>query len=391
MTDRSLFVACLFCLLAASAKAGEPGTAGASFLQIGAGPRAIAMGEAQTAVADDAYAGYWNPAGLSLLKYPEAALMHNQMGQGISQQYLAYVHPVGVGQALAGSLTRQTMGTIDSYDANGARRGSVAAVDMAAALSYSRVLNLTAARAPEVRLGVTGRYIQEKLAYASASTFAGDVGVMVGRLDNLFGDKARGYRLGLAVRNAGPGLKFQTERTPLPRNQSVGLAWDGLPWGDPMTVAFDYKIPVDDDSSASFGVEYFVRRMLALRVGYVTGQSEGLGLRFGIGIRLKRVLIEYALAGFGGLGDMHRFGFSFRFGGAPDVQERSPQDFIARGRDYLQQKRYYEAVTEFNRALEIDPANRSALDSMREALKGMEKTAPAAAPTPVQEKTNAPL
>lgn len=390
MSGRSLVLACLFCLLAASAKAGEPGTTGASFLQIGAGPRAIAMGEAQTAVADDAYAGYWNPAGLSRLKYPEAALMHNQMGQGISQQYLTYVHPVGVGQALAGSLTRQTMGTIDSYDANGASRGTVAAADMAAALSYSRLLSLTAAHAPEVRLGVTGRYIQEKLAYASASTFAGDFGVMVDRLDNVFGAKARGYRLGLAVRHAGPGLKFHSDRTPLPRNQSVGLAWDGRPWGDPMTIAFDYKIPVDDDSSASFGAEYWVRRMLALRVGYITGQSQGLGLRFGVGVRLKRVLIEYALAGFGGLGDMHRFGFSFRFGGAPDVQERSAQDFIARGKDYLQQKRYYEAVTEFNRALEIDPANRSALESMREALKGMEKPAPAPLPTPVQEKTNAP-
>ena len=155
-------------LLASPAKSGEPGTAGANFLHIGAGPRAIAMGEAQTAVANDAYAAYWNPAGLSQLHYPEAALMHNQMGQGITQQYMAYAHPLGPGHALAGSLTHLSAGTIESYDANGARRGSINASDLALGLSYGRLLGLTSARAPEIRLGASGRWIQEKLAYASA-------------------------------------------------------------------------------------------------------------------------------------------------------------------------------------------------------------------------------
>ena len=265
-----------------------------------------------------------------------------------------------------------TVGDIEATSAN-TRRGSVEASDMALAFSYSHLVSLTSARAPEVRLGATGRSIHETLASHSASTFAGDFGLLFGRFDNAFGDRARGYRLGLAVRNLGPGLKFQTERAPLPRSTSVGLAWDGRPWGDLVTLAFDYKAPVDDSASASLGLEYWVKRVLALRAGYVTGQSEGLGLRFGMGVRLKRVLIEYALAGFGGLGDMHRFGFTCRFGGAPDIQERSAQDFISLGRNYLAQKRYYEAVTEFNRALGLDPGNPAALEAMRDALKGMEE------------------
>ena len=40
--------------------------AGAIFLLIAPGARAGGMGEAQTAVANDAYASYWNPAGLGL-------------------------------------------------------------------------------------------------------------------------------------------------------------------------------------------------------------------------------------------------------------------------------------------------------------------------------------
>ena len=37
--------------------------AGSIFLLIAPGARAGGMGEAQVAVADDAYASYWNPAG----------------------------------------------------------------------------------------------------------------------------------------------------------------------------------------------------------------------------------------------------------------------------------------------------------------------------------------
>jgi hypothetical protein len=39
--------------------------AGAIFLLISPGARAGGMGEAQVAVADDAFASYWNPAGLA--------------------------------------------------------------------------------------------------------------------------------------------------------------------------------------------------------------------------------------------------------------------------------------------------------------------------------------
>ena len=50
--------------------------AGALFLLISPGARAGGMGEAQVAVANDAYASYWNPAGLAVLQGSEAALMH---------------------------------------------------------------------------------------------------------------------------------------------------------------------------------------------------------------------------------------------------------------------------------------------------------------------------
>ena len=50
--------------------------AGSIFLLISPSARAAGMGEAHVAVADDAYASFWNPAGLAFLEGSELAFMH---------------------------------------------------------------------------------------------------------------------------------------------------------------------------------------------------------------------------------------------------------------------------------------------------------------------------
>jgi hypothetical protein len=56
------------------------------FLNIGAGARALAMGNAQVASVKDGTSGYWNPAGLVNVKeYPELNLMHAEYFAGIGK------------------------------------------------------------------------------------------------------------------------------------------------------------------------------------------------------------------------------------------------------------------------------------------------------------------
>ena len=68
--------------------------AGAIFLLIAPGARAGGMGEAQVAVADDAYASYWNPAGLGFLDGKELAMMHVNWLPGLADdlyyEFLAF-------------------------------------------------------------------------------------------------------------------------------------------------------------------------------------------------------------------------------------------------------------------------------------------------------------
>lgn len=81
----------LACLLLSTAAAGEGGIAGA-FLNYGPAPRSLGMGKAFTAVADDAQAGYFNPAGLFQLNAQELMLAHSQL-YGARMEYVGYAVP----------------------------------------------------------------------------------------------------------------------------------------------------------------------------------------------------------------------------------------------------------------------------------------------------------
>ena len=65
------------------------------FMKIPVGARAVGMGGAFSAVADDATSPYWNPAGMVFLPYREAFLQHaEQFGSLVSHNFGAYVVPL---------------------------------------------------------------------------------------------------------------------------------------------------------------------------------------------------------------------------------------------------------------------------------------------------------
>jgi hypothetical protein len=87
------------------------GSTSAAFLKIGVGARAVGMAGAYTVVPGDAYAMYWNPAGLAAVPYRTLAFTHNEYFAGMGQEYASYAQPVaapfmlpdgGVGNRVAG-------------------------------------------------------------------------------------------------------------------------------------------------------------------------------------------------------------------------------------------------------------------------------------------------
>src|ERR1700687_4993385 len=80
--------------LATSVVHASTGTEGASCLDtpLGAGP--AAMGSAYTALATNAYAPVWNPAGLGRLSGNELAGQHLSYLESMHYEFLSFVHPL---------------------------------------------------------------------------------------------------------------------------------------------------------------------------------------------------------------------------------------------------------------------------------------------------------
>src|ERR1700683_5045084 len=114
-------------MLIPSVAAANAGTTAADFLQLGAGPRAVAMGEAQVGLADDVYATYWNPAGLAQLRNQEAGFVQTQYLENIQTEYLAYAYPNERLGTFAGSLTYLNVGQFQGFDAVGQPTGNIGA------------------------------------------------------------------------------------------------------------------------------------------------------------------------------------------------------------------------------------------------------------------------
>ncbi|MDD5363024.1 MAG: PorV/PorQ family protein [Ignavibacteria bacterium] len=75
------------------------------FLSIGVGGRPLGMGSAFVALVDDITAGYWNPASLSKIDYPQLSLMHDaRFGNLLNYNYGAVAIPIGKNQSLGLSV-----------------------------------------------------------------------------------------------------------------------------------------------------------------------------------------------------------------------------------------------------------------------------------------------
>jgi hypothetical protein len=82
--------------MAIPAGAGATKYAGA-FMEVGAGARALGMGGAFVAVANDASTVFWNPAGVSGFEKRQALFMHSErFGDLVNYNFGAYVQPTGL-------------------------------------------------------------------------------------------------------------------------------------------------------------------------------------------------------------------------------------------------------------------------------------------------------
>jgi hypothetical protein len=206
--------------------------------------------------------------------------------------------------ALAFSAATLSVGDLDRRQTDETKSGSFNATDGAYALTYAR--NLT----PLLSLGLTGRYIQQKIDSYSASTFAGDIG-----LNKRLQDHPISF--GLAIKQLGPAIKFRGESDPLPLSVDAGVA--ATVWRQNLLMTADARWRRDNTPGYGIGLEFGhsvgENGRFALRSGYdsTTTDAGTSGLTLGGGLGFGRLDMDVAWVPFADLGNTYRYALRIRF------------------------------------------------------------------------------
>jgi hypothetical protein len=300
------------------------------FISTGVGARALAMGGAFVALANDVTAGYWNPAGLSRINYPEFILMHDsEFGSLVNHDYGAVAIPVGTSTSLGLSIIRVGVDDIADtrnagVDANGnltydptqftrvdpGRVTYFNAADWALYFTYSHRQNETFSYGANVKL------IRRDLAEYSAMGIGFDIGFLYCPFENLsFGANLQDITTTLVAWNTGRNDLISP-------TVKIGSAYFIDLLGGRIAPATDFDIRFENRRSASEahigpvsfdfhgGLEYAFRNLIALRAGY----SDVKQLTLGAGVHLPKLNIDYSFARFAGaeqLDNTHRISIMF--------------------------------------------------------------------------------
>ena len=300
------------------------------FISLGVGARALGMGGAFAALAGDVTAGYWNPAGLARIDYPQFILMHDaEFGGLVNNDYGAVAIPVGEKTSLGLSVIRVGVDDIaDTRNAGVDANGNVTydpaqftridpsrvtyfnAADWAVYFSYAR------RQSESFSYGASVKLIRRDLAEYSAMGIGFDIGVWYSPLENLaLGANAQDVTTTLVAWSTGrneliaPTLKLGAAYFLDAPGGRITPALDGdVRFENRQTASTAHVGPVSLDLHG--GLEYAFRDLVALRVGY----SDVKQLTLGAGVHFPKLNIDYSFARFGGadqLDNTHRISIMF--------------------------------------------------------------------------------
>ena len=299
------------------------GTSSGSFLKIGVGARAVALGDAFVAVANDPSAIVWNPAGLASILRQEVQFSHVEWPGDINYDFLVYVMP---SRRLGGSLAIQVgmLGTqideTDEYHPFGTGT-TFSYSDFVAGVAYGRRWT------DKLLIGAGIKYVREDLGSQVGGPTTSSTLVDLGSIYYL------GYgsvRIATSLTNFGPemtpGGSYVSPYTGEKRNYDgfdppiqfrYGLAFEAIENAQQrLTVSTEILQPADNAQRMKTGLEWVWQRRYALRSGYnfnadVMRFSAGLGIS--MPMSLAQGSFDYTFTDGGPLGSVNRMSLGFRF------------------------------------------------------------------------------
>lgn len=326
------------CASLTEAQTRKAGINSAAFLKVGVGARQVALGSAVTSLSGDATNMFWNPAGIALFdQTAQASFTHNNWIAGLSQEavaasyHLADIGTIGVGFmsfGISGIPAERDNGYADpalqSQVIDNLTSTTYDYQDLLLQLTYSRYVT------DNLSLGVSAKYINEKIDDVSASAVGFDIGAV-------YNIGVAGWTIGARLNNLGSDIKFYDYASPIPLTFSIGTSMTPVDLGiTRWMLALDLVKPQDGQQYYYFGTELGFNKTFFIRGGWKinyswfglvgSGVDDGTTQRapiqtslergsMGAGIRVPideyTVSFDYAYTVFVSVESVHRFTVSF--------------------------------------------------------------------------------
>ncbi|GAB5518834.1 MAG: type IX secretion system outer membrane channel protein PorV [Rhodothermales bacterium] len=308
------------------------GTVAAAFLEVGIGARAEAMGGSYAAQAGHVESIYWNPAGLAYVPNVATSFTHAEWLAEMDFDFFALSTPLPfANMVLGGSFTtlgvpEQPVRTVDAPEGTG---------EVYDARDFAVNVSVAAQLIPSFSVGVTGKYISQRIWTERGNQLALDVGVY-------YQTPLQGLSIGSSISNFGPDISlsgknltniidpdpdnrgienipvdYRTDAHPLPQIFRFGMAYERSLAGRANLVGtVDLMHPTGSTESMNLGLELGWGDLLFARAGYQNlyerGSVGGLTLGGGLQYRLRdrsRFVFDYAWSDWDLLERVHRLSF----------------------------------------------------------------------------------
>jgi hypothetical protein len=289
------------------ANGGVPG----AYLFMGVGARALGMGGAYGALANDATAIYWNPAGLSRLDPFQISFMHANLFLDTSLDFLAASVPTQRYGNFGVALLALTSGA-EQRTALNEVVGNFDTRDMAVLLSWAKEVN------SNISVGLSYKFINQKILTNSGSGHGIDLGIQASLVNDL--------NASFVIRNlVAPKVTLIEQSQSFPAQMSLGVSRSFLE-NNLLVSAEMTKINGWGKAELQLGGEYRIMDQFALRMGLNDNR-----VTFGAGFSFDAFNVGYGNAGHSDLGSSHRLSVNYSFGGFGLDADASPRVFSPAG------------------------------------------------------------
>ncbi|OGJ88326.1 MAG: hypothetical protein A2268_05450 [Candidatus Raymondbacteria bacterium RifOxyA12_full_50_37] len=340
---RYICYAVALCVLSASAQYHfETVRYSNAFLDNGASPRAVAMGEAMAADRGDRTAGLYNPSGILGIMKPSILASHASLFNGLVTYDLgSFIYPVDKGHALSLYFVRSAIeGIWDTRNfplVNGRPQFSSGALSFTENTDWALGFSYAALAYQVFRYGATFKFIRRQLADKSILGAGVDLGgqylfkhATVGLIIKDASTTANRYEPGgyeMALPEAYLGWSYKLDLDYLYGTlqflcQTAGLLGVNGVSGGPMGGWFDIGDPLPQETGlisnpvqtvlgGNLGLEYVVKEKLFFRLG----TNSVYQFTAGAGVRINKLFVDYSFQSHADLNNCHRMSLAWDFNG----------------------------------------------------------------------------